>query len=96
MRILFLVGVLSTLFTFEAFTCDIKGETGIVPENDLWIGPNDKGINNITEEEFNQVLDRIEEIYRPIVEEKGAELKIERAKSHLAGNEEIISISSFS
>jgi len=78
MRILFLIGCLFIIFDRPLNACDIKGETGIVPENDLWIGPNDKRANPITEDEFNEVLDRVTEIYAPIVAAKGATLVIER------------------
>jgi len=50
----------------------------IVPENDLWIGPEAHKINSITEKEFNEVLDLLEEIYIPMVAAKDAKLIIER------------------
>lgn len=59
-------------------SCDELGITGIVEENNLWIGPENKGPQTITEEEFNQVIDEIEAIYAPIIAEKGKELVVER------------------
>jgi hypothetical protein len=79
MRIVFLSLIISfILLAQKSLSCDMEGKTGIVPENDLWIGPEEKGVSTITEREFNQVLDRIEEIYRPIFEEKGATLDMQR------------------
>lgn len=78
MRMLVLIGCLFLMINTPVNACDEHGKTGIVPENDLWIGPNDKGINTITEEEFNEILDRVIEIYAPIVEAEGANLVIER------------------
>jgi len=55
---------------------------GFLPENDLKIpvresllGLVDQGID---EAQFNEVLDRVEEIYSPIVAERGGHLKIQR------------------
>ena len=60
------------------YSCDIDGKTGFVEDNDLWIGPHDKGINSMTEQEFNDVISKIETIYKPLVREKGGDLHVER------------------
>ncbi|MBL6991322.1 MAG: hypothetical protein ISR65_16175 [Bacteriovoracaceae bacterium] len=62
----------------NVFSCDQHGKTGIVPENNLYIGVDAKNASTVTEEQFNQVLDRINEIYAPILEAKGKELNIVR------------------
>ena len=62
----------------QVYSCDISGRTGIVEDNDLWIGPYDKGINSMTEQEFNDVITRVENIYKPIVREKGGDLHVDR------------------
>jgi hypothetical protein len=77
-NVLFLL-LFSLIFPLQSiYSCDIYGLTGIVEDNDLWIGPNDKGISSMTEEEFNDVITRIETIYKPIVREKGGELHVDR------------------
>jgi hypothetical protein len=48
------------------------------PENDLYIGVNDKSVSGMDEETFNHVIDVVEDLYLPIVKELGGELKIER------------------
>ena len=62
----------------QLYSCDIHGRTGIVEDNDLWIGPHDKGINSMTEQEFNNVISKIETIYKPLVRDKGGDLHVER------------------
>ena len=52
MRIFLLIGCLFLIINTPLNACDPMGETGIVPENDLWIGPNDKSANTITQDEI--------------------------------------------
>ncbi len=66
------------LMVNSGYTCDIHGQTGIVEENDLWIGPEVKSVNSITKEKFEELLDRVEAIYNAEIKGKGAELVIER------------------
>ena len=47
------------------------------PDNDLWIGPEEKS-TTMDEITFNQTIDILEEIYTPIVESEGYNLKIIR------------------
>lgn len=49
-----------------------------LPENDLNIPVGSAEAKGITPEQFNEVLDRIQEIYGPIIASKGGTLKIER------------------
>jgi hypothetical protein len=70
---------LLTLSFGQVFACDIHGATGIVEENDLWIGSHIKSINGIDQEKFNQILDKVEEVYAPIIEAKNAKLVVSRA-----------------
>ncbi|MBT3236472.1 MAG: hypothetical protein HN353_11015 [Bdellovibrionales bacterium] len=80
MKINHLLLVVSLIITFSVptFACDQDGETGIVAKNDLWIGVDNKDNTEMTEELFNSILDRISEIYSPIIEEQGKELVISR------------------
>ena len=70
-------GIIGHTFN-HLYSCDIDGKTGFVEDNDLWIGPHDKGINSMTEQEFNDVISKIETIYKPLVREKGGDLHVER------------------
>jgi uncharacterized protein YkwD len=51
-----------------------------MPDNDLWTEDKQQA-SNITEEEFNQVLDDIEAVYQPIISGMGATFQLERAWS---------------
>lgn len=53
-------------------------ECMIVEENKMNIPAKSAGEGNVTENEFNAVLDKIEKIYSPIFKEKGKELLIIR------------------
>lgn len=70
--------ILGLLLAAPTWSCDEHGTTGIVEDNNLWIAPNAKGISTVTEDEFNAILDRIEELYAPIIAEFGAELDVSR------------------
>lgn len=61
-----------------AFACDVHGKTGIMPENDMWIGADVKSNNGMTEELFNEIIDRANDHYSPIVAEKRKTLKFHR------------------
>jgi hypothetical protein len=63
----------------SAFTCSEDGKDGFLPENDLYIPVGQKSIKGgITEAQFNQAIDEVEEIYAPIIAGMGAKLDIER------------------
>ena len=70
--------ILGLLVSLPSFSCDQDGKTGIVEDNGLWISKDAKSISTITEEEFNSILDRIEEMYNPIIAEFGATLDVKR------------------
>lgn len=60
-----------------ALACGSNG--GFLPENDLNIPANVKGINGgITEAEFNTAIDKVENIYKSIVTSKGGNLVVNR------------------
>lgn len=75
-------GILSLLLflglSSNAFTCSADGRDGIVKENDLWIGADEKISTDMTEELFNSIIDRVEKIYSPIIAEKGKKLRVVR------------------
>lgn len=65
--------------TISTFACTIDGQEGILPENNLWISTSAKSMNAMTEATFNNVIDKVEAIYKPIItNEFGAKLTIER------------------
>ena len=75
----YFLGTLVLLLSLgNAIACDEKGETGIVPENDVFIGVNDKNANGITKREFNKVFDRIEKIYSSVFYQDGENLNFKR------------------
>ncbi len=66
-------------FAAVALACSIDGKGGFLPENDLYIPANMKGINGgITEAQFTEAIDKVEAIYAPIVASMGGKLEIER------------------
>jgi len=73
-----LATLMGLVFGAQALACDIHGTSGIVEENDLYIGVDDKSNNTMTEEQFNAVLDKVEGIYGPIIESRSKELVIVR------------------
>jgi hypothetical protein len=59
--------------------CSVDGKGGFLPENDMYIAVNAKGINGgITEAEFNKAIDIVETQYAPVVANMGGKLEIER------------------
>lgn len=76
MKNLFLI--FSLLFSVAAFSCTEDGSSGIVEENDIYIPVDAIRSGGLTEEQFNAVIDKIEAIYAPIVDDMGGKLKINR------------------
>lgn len=75
---LLLLGVFSGL---QALACSEDGKGGFLPENDLYIPVDTKNSFSqpgLTEEQFNNVIEKVEDIYSPIVSSTGARLRIER------------------
>lgn len=72
---LLLVAIISAQ---PALACKKDGSEGFLPKNDLNIPVDAKGINTITEEQFNSVIDQVEAIYSPIVSEYGGKLTVMR------------------
>jgi hypothetical protein len=73
-----IVALSVSLLATTTLACDIHGISGIVEENNLYIPSNIKSVNSLTEKVFNEVIDKVEAVYAPIIEEKGATLNIER------------------
>ncbi len=62
----------------QILSCDEHGTSGIVEDNEMWIGPFDKAANDMTKERFDSILDRVEAIYGPVIGQKGKKLVINR------------------
>lgn len=78
---MFRISILLFGFLFSiapSFSCDMAGTTGFLPENDMRIGVDDKMRNTMTEERFNEIIDKVDKHYNPIVEAKGGNLKWSR------------------
>jgi len=76
--------LLTTLVTLSlatpALACTVDGSEGIVPENDLYISADAKSMmnSNIDEAKFNEVIDKVVDVYAPIVSSEGGTLRVER------------------
>lgn len=64
--------------SMTAQACDIDGKSGYLPENDMYIGVNDKNANDMTEERFNAIIDKVSDIYAPIISDLKGTLKVNR------------------
>lgn len=60
----------------SALACDIHGNTGFMPKNNLYISKFDKTANSMTEEKFHAIIKRVSDVYAPIIESKGAKLNM--------------------
>lgn len=70
---------LATLIVSQpVLTCTKDGSEGFLPENNLKIMVGDKAAGGLTEEQFNSVIDQVEEIYKPIVSTYGGNLEVVR------------------
>ena len=67
------------LMAYSATTFACIGGKGFLPQNDMYLDVDYKSINGgIDEQEFNQVLNKVEQVYRPIINQYGGNLKINR------------------
>ena len=65
-----------TLTASASFACDIHGNSGFAPENNLRISQWDKATNGMTEERFLAIVKSVSDIYAPIVAAKGGILSM--------------------
>lgn len=61
-----------------AWTCTEDGSEGFLPENNLKISVDAKRNGGLTEAQFNAVIDKVESVYAPIVQQEGGTLDISR------------------
>ena len=75
----FLISALSLSMSLSsAFACDIHGKGGFAPENNRKIFKTDKETNGMTQENFNAIITRVENVYKPIVSAMGKNYSVER------------------
>jgi hypothetical protein len=66
------------LSSISSFACDLHGNSGFLPDNNLKIPVGLKSLGGINEIQFNRVMDKILRLYTPIVSQHGASFVIER------------------
>jgi hypothetical protein len=72
-----LISALSmTMSLSSVLACDIHGDSGFMPKNNLRISKYDKGTNGMTKETFLSIIKRVSDVYVPIVAGKGATLEM--------------------
>lgn len=67
--------LLSVSFS-NAMACDLHGNSGFLPENNLSIPVGDKMAGDMTQERFLEIVGRVEAVYSPIIAGMGATLKM--------------------
>ena len=71
--------VIGLSFAGAVLACSVNGKGGFLPENDLYIPAGMKGMNGgLTEAQFNAAIDKVEDLYSPIVSSMGGKLVIDR------------------
>jgi hypothetical protein len=75
----FKVAALTVALTLagSALACSENGKGGILPENNMYI-PVGKAFGGITEAQFNNAIDRVINLYAPIVSNMGGKLVVEK------------------
>ena len=70
-----LVLAFTLILSTTVFACSEDGKSGFVEENDLFIPVDSFRMGGLSEEQFNNVIDRVEAIYMPIATNLGKKLK---------------------
>jgi hypothetical protein len=75
----FLLSIVFSVAIFgQVLACSEDGKSGFLPENDLYIPASSKSMTGLTQAQFNNVIDKLEAIYSPIISSMGGKLKISR------------------
>ena len=73
---------LIVIFLFSAFLtsafAELPNKISFAPDNQLWLDVSDKDAAGITQDQFNQVVDKVSAVLAPIVKAKGGILSVER------------------
>jgi hypothetical protein len=70
--------LLALLTAMPAWAAKAHHGVPILPENNMRISVFSAHLNGMTEATFNQIIDRVEEVYSPIVKQLGGDLYVER------------------
>lgn len=73
-NVLLVLSLTFVLTTINSFACDENGKSGFMPENDLNIAVDAKEASNMTEQRFNEIIDKVDKHYAPIVKARGGKL----------------------
>ena len=76
MRYLILLVLISSYSNVHA--CKLDGSEGYFPENELNISTHNKNRSNISQELYNQIIDKIVKVYRPIFSSYNLKLAVAR------------------
>ena len=67
------------IVAYPVMACTPDATEGFVPENDVKIYANQKGrLGGLSEQQFNDVITKVETLYAPIVSNYGGNLQVER------------------
>lgn len=77
-RALLLVALMAVALGSSTFANNRQIDDGFAPENNLWIGTDEKMVSTVTKEAFNKIMDDVGAIYAPIVKAKGGNLVFQR------------------
>jgi len=81
MKIKLLLSIAISVFSFQTFACVHQDGSGFLPKNDMYIpdyAGKSIGAGGITESDFNDVINKVENMYGPIVRGYGGTLQIKR------------------
>ena len=78
MKLTCLALLMATLVSGPTLACDMNGLTGIVENNNLWIGTEQVSFYGIDKTVFDKIIDDISAIYAPIIKSKGGNLLVAR------------------
>lgn len=73
-----LILLFSLIMVPNTFSCDANGDSGFMPENDMNIPVGMKSANTMTKKRFDEILDKVEAVYKPIIKAHGGILVVKR------------------
>lgn len=85
-KLIILSSMATLLLSSPIYSCDQNGNSGFMPENNLSVGVNDKARSDMTEERFNEIIDRVDKHYNPVVKALGGKLQWNRKWSDATVN----------
>lgn len=78
MKLIIAMGLLLSVMN-PTMACTQDGREGFLPDNNWVIPVGAKNTNDMTEERFNEIIDKVEAVYAPIISsERRARLKVNR------------------